>query len=70
MTRPLADDPVVKMLDARSRACRHGSGFKVSAEPAIPFWWVLPRDSAGRINANRRFPDMAGLTAYIHFTSV
>jgi alpha-galactosidase len=65
MTRPLADDPVVKELEARSVALHDARLFKLQpmSDPTL----VGPaRDAQGRINANPRFPDMAGLADYVH----
>jgi len=63
MTRPQAGDPVVRDLTEQARS--QGKQFRLRPmnDPSL----VGPaRDSEGRINANPRFPDMAGLAAHIH----
>ena len=63
MTRPLADDPIVKTLDERAQS--QGKRFRLhpNDDPTL----VGPaRDAGGRINPNLRFPDMADLAAHIH----
>ena len=64
MTRPLADDPVVKNLEARARV-QPCDGFDFTPDDDRSRFGPA-RDAAGRINSNRRFPDMAALASYIH----
>jgi len=65
MTRPVADDAVVKDLEALELARNDSRGFKFRpmSDPSLV---GPPRDAEGRINANSRFPDMAGLADYVH----
>ncbi len=64
MTRPAADDPRRLELAARERLGRPAGYYKAAiADPAL----LGPaRDAQGRIQPNPRFPDMAGLTAWLH----
>jgi len=64
-TRPLEGDPVVAELNERSLAKGNKQGFKIKPNDD-PLLVGPARDDQGRINSNQRFPDMAGLPAYIH----
>ena len=63
--RPVAGDPIVRALDARLRSLGRPQGYVIRPNPD-PLLLGQARDAQGRINGNRRFPDMPGLTAYIH----
>jgi len=64
MTRPAPDDARLKRLEAQERLGRMAGYYKAVLDD--PELLGPPRDSRGRIRPNARFPDMAGLVAFLH----
>ena len=64
MTRPWPDDTRLTRLAALERLGRTPGYYKAAMDdPALK---GEPRDARGRIRPNARFPDMAGLTDFLH----
>ncbi len=64
MTRPRPDDARLARLAALERLGRTPGYYKAAMDdPALK---GEPRDARGRIRPNARFPDMAGLTDFLH----
>jgi alpha-galactosidase len=63
-TRPLPGDPIEKELSALATATgKRPFAIRLNPDPKLV---GKPRNDAGFINPNARFPDMTGLVSYIH----